>query len=69
MTQLTIIHRFVPAATYYIGGTMELKLNITDPAVIGDQQKIADLFFSLKLIPKAINVAEATIAAPSQKEN
>jgi sulfonate transport system substrate-binding protein len=39
-----------------------------DTAVIGDQQKIADLFFSLKLIPQAINVAEATIAAPSQKE-
>ena len=26
--------RFVPAAIYYIGGAMELKLNITNPDVI-----------------------------------
>ncbi|KAK5115393.1 hypothetical protein LTR85_009853 [Meristemomyces frigidus] len=28
------INKFIPAATYYIGGTMELQLNITDPAII-----------------------------------
>ncbi|KAK0336986.1 hypothetical protein LTR91_024395 [Friedmanniomyces endolithicus] len=28
------VSKFVPAAIYYIGGAMELKLNITDPAVI-----------------------------------
>ncbi len=32
---------------------------LTDP-VVADQQKIADTFFDLKLIPKAISVREAT---------
>ncbi|KAK4548278.1 hypothetical protein LTR36_010148 [Oleoguttula mirabilis] len=30
------INKFVPAAVYHIGGAMELKLNITDPVVIGE---------------------------------
>lgn len=30
------ISKFVPAATYYIGGAMELELNITSTAVIGE---------------------------------
>jgi sulfonate transport system substrate-binding protein len=37
------------------------------PAVAAEQQKIADVFFDLKLIPKAIRVADAlpgkTVAA------
>lgn len=30
-------------------------------AVIGDQQKIADAFFNINLIPKKLNVSEATL--------
>jgi sulfonate transport system substrate-binding protein len=33
--------------------------------VIADQQAIADLFFSLKLLPKPIKVSEAVAAAPA----
>ncbi|MGA8658715.1 MAG: hypothetical protein WB586_21480 [Chthoniobacterales bacterium] len=33
------------------------------PTVIADQQKIADAFFSLNLVPKKLNVAEATLPA------
>jgi sulfonate transport system substrate-binding protein len=33
------------------------------PGVIADQQKIADAFFSLNLIPKKLNVREATLSA------
>lgn len=33
------------------------------PAVAADQQKIADTFFELKLIPKAIKVSEAVVVA------
>lgn len=33
------------------------------PTVIADQQKIADAFFDLNLIPKKLNVSEATLAA------
>ena len=33
-----------------------------DASVIADQQAMADLFFSLKLIPKPISVAEAALA-------
>lgn len=36
-----------------------------DGGVIADQQTIADLFFSLKLIPKAVRVADAVLAAPA----
>jgi sulfonate transport system substrate-binding protein len=32
------------------------------PAVIADQQKIADAFFNLNLIPKKLNVSEATLS-------
>ena len=35
-----------------------------DSGVVADQQAIADLFFSLKLIPKPIRVADAVMAAP-----
>jgi hypothetical protein len=39
------------------------------PAVIADQQKIADAFFALNLIPKKLAVREATLPAfPSSKE-
>jgi sulfonate transport system substrate-binding protein len=33
------------------------------PTVIADQQKIADAFFSLNLVPKKLNVSEATLPA------
>ena len=33
------------------------------PAVIADQQKIADAFFSLNLVPKKLDVREATLPA------
>lgn len=33
-----------------------------DASVIADQQAMADLFFSIKLIPKPISVAEAALA-------
>jgi sulfonate transport system substrate-binding protein len=33
------------------------------PAVIADQQKIADAFFALNLIPKKLDVREATLPA------
>jgi len=33
------------------------------PAVAAEQQKIADTFFELKLIPKAIRIADALPAA------
>jgi sulfonate transport system substrate-binding protein len=36
-----------------------------DATVIADQQAIADLFFSLKLIPKPIKVADAVAGAPN----
>lgn len=32
------------------------------PAVIADQQKIADAFFNLNLIPRKLNVSEATLS-------
>jgi sulfonate transport system substrate-binding protein len=40
-----------------------------DAAVIADQQAIADLFFSLKLIPKPVNVAEAALAPPDNSSS
>jgi sulfonate transport system substrate-binding protein len=36
-----------------------------DAEVIADQQAIADLFFSLKLIPRPIKVSDAVAAAPA----
>jgi sulfonate transport system substrate-binding protein len=39
-----------------------------DAAVIADQQAIADLFFSLKLIPKPIKVSDAVVETPGQKD-
>jgi sulfonate transport system substrate-binding protein len=33
------------------------------PSVIADQQKIADVFFSLNLVPKKLDVREATLPA------
>jgi sulfonate transport system substrate-binding protein len=36
-----------------------------DAGVVADQQAIADLFFSLKLIPKPVRVADAVVTAPS----
>lgn len=36
-----------------------------DAEVVADQQAIADLFFSLKLIPKAIRVSDAVPATPA----
>lgn len=33
------------------------------PAILADQQKLADTFFELKLIPKAIRVSEALVQA------
>ena len=36
-----------------------------DAGVVADQQAIADLFFSLKLIPKPVRVADAVIAVPA----
>jgi sulfonate transport system substrate-binding protein len=36
-----------------------------DAVVVADQQAIADLFFSLKLIPKPVRVADAVITAPA----
>jgi sulfonate transport system substrate-binding protein len=35
------------------------------PAVIADQQKIADAFFSLNLVPKKLDVREAILPAKS----
>ena len=34
------------------------------PAVVGEQQALADLFFTLDLIPEKIDVASATLPAP-----
>jgi sulfonate transport system substrate-binding protein len=39
-----------------------------DAAVIADQQAIADLFFSLKLIPKPIKVSDAVVETPGQTD-
>jgi sulfonate transport system substrate-binding protein len=36
-----------------------------DAVVVADQQAIADLFFSLKLIPKPVRVADAVLAVPA----
>jgi hypothetical protein len=36
--------------------------------VIADQQAIADLFFSLKLIPKTIKVSDAVVAVPGRTD-
>jgi sulfonate transport system substrate-binding protein len=41
----------------------EFNVKPITPAVAADQQKIADTFFELKLIPKAIKVNEAVVAA------
>jgi sulfonate transport system substrate-binding protein len=35
-------------------------------AVLAEQQQIADTFFDLKLIPKRINVRDATLQASAQ---
>jgi len=37
------------------------------PAVVADQQAIAELFFALKLIAKPINVADAVPISPAEK--
>ena len=42
----------------------EFNVKPITPAVAADQQKIADTFFELKLIPKAIKVNEAVVAQP-----
>jgi sulfonate transport system substrate-binding protein len=39
-----------------------------DAAVIADQQAIADLFFSLKLIPRTIKVSDAVMEAPGRTD-
>jgi sulfonate transport system substrate-binding protein len=39
-----------------------------DAAVIADQQAIADLFFSLKLIPKTIKVSDAVVETPGRTD-
>jgi sulfonate transport system substrate-binding protein len=41
----------------------EFNVKPITPAVAADQQKVADTFFDLKLIPKAIRVDDALIAA------
>lgn len=41
----------------------EFNVKPITPAVAADQQKIADTFFDLKLIPKAIRVSEAVIVS------
>jgi len=41
----------------------EFNVKPITPAVVADQQKIADTFFQLKLIPKAIKVSDAVVAA------
>ena len=41
----------------------EFNVKPITPAVAADQQKIADTFFDLKLIPKAIKVSEAVIVS------
>lgn len=41
----------------------EFNVKPITPAVAADQQKIADTFFDLKLIPKAIKVSEAVVVA------
>jgi sulfonate transport system substrate-binding protein len=41
----------------------EFNVKPITPAVAADQQKIADTFFELKLIPKAIKVNEAVVVA------
>ena len=47
------INKFVPNALYYIGGTMELKLNITNPEAIKTAITLtgASLLEELKMIP------------------
>jgi len=37
-----------------------------DAAVIADQQAIADLFFSLRLIPKSLKVSDAVVETPGR---
>ncbi|MDR2128579.1 MAG: sulfonate ABC transporter substrate-binding protein [Burkholderiaceae bacterium] len=39
----------------------EFNVKPITPAVVADQQKIADTFFDLKLIPKAIQVSDAVV--------
>ena len=41
----------------------EFNVKPITPAVAADQQKIADTFFELKLIPKAIKVSEAVVVS------
>ncbi|WP_439519367.1 sulfonate ABC transporter substrate-binding protein [Hydrogenophaga sp.] len=41
----------------------EFNVKPITPAVAADQQKIADTFFDLKLIPKAIKVSEAVVVS------
>jgi len=55
------VNKFVPAATYYIGGAMELKLNITDPELIGEAIALtgASLLQDLKVIPGIADVPGA----------
>lgn len=47
------INKFIPAATYHIGGVMELKLNITSPIIIKDAIELtgASLLPLLKTLP------------------
>ncbi|KAI9655540.1 MAG: hypothetical protein M1821_005333 [Bathelium mastoideum] len=61
------IQKFVPLATYYIGGVMEVKLNITSPEVIKEAITLtgASLLEEMKMLPGLENPLawDAVVAA------
>ncbi|KAL9081100.1 MAG: hypothetical protein Q9157_000305 [Trypethelium eluteriae] len=61
------IQKFVPLVTYYVGGTMEMKLNITNPEVIKEAITLtgASLLEEMKALPGLENPLawDAVVAA------
>lgn len=61
--QLTTLQGLDPAVIEQALNRYSLSVRPIDDAVLAEQQKLADTFFELKLIPKAIQVKDATLPA------
>ncbi|GAA5181996.1 sulfonate ABC transporter substrate-binding protein [Niveibacterium umoris] len=61
--QLTTLQGLDPAVIEQALNRYNLSVRPIDDAVLAEQQKLADTFYDLKLIPKAIQVKDATLPA------
>ena len=61
--QLTTLQGLDPAVIEQALNRYNLSVQPINDAVLAEQQKLADTFFDLKLIPKAIQVKDATLQA------